>query len=396
MTIKTPLRYPGGKSRAVKVILPLIPEDCGELCSPFLGGGSIEIAASQRGMKVYGYDVFVPLVWFWEEILTRPDKVSNKARSYAVDVRSYTTLEKWVEEWNKFATKKQCIDNCRVHNAESTEYCNEHRKLESIINSELMGISEETFRSFQADLKGVVDPKIKHNITNAAKFFVINKAGRDGASLSGGYSWRASWDRYNESALNKLSNFNLEDFNVGYSDFEESIKKHPSAFLYLDPPYYLQKDKNKLYGTNGNLHEGFDHIRLYQTLKSVDNPFILSYNQSEFITTLYNEIGATCINLNNPWSYGMGDSKKSDEMIVTNLPEDEIRQKLANILNKEKGDLNGEEEQTEGGPSVDERPYEPSEQESGQECSPRFNWGQPYFSEGVDSNWLTVARFDHL
>ena len=92
----------------------------------------------------------------------------------------------------------------------------------------------------------------------------------------------------------------------------------------------------------------------------------------------------------------MGDSKKSDEMIVTNLPEDEIRQKLANILNKEKGDLNGEEKQTEGRSSINARPYELGEQEGGQECSSRFNWGQPYFSEGMDPNWLSVARFDHL
>ncbi len=69
---KTPLRYPGGKSRAVKHILPLIPEDCEELCSPFLGGGSVELAVAARGTPVHAYDVFEPLVWFWNALLSDP------------------------------------------------------------------------------------------------------------------------------------------------------------------------------------------------------------------------------------------------------------------------------------------------------------------------------------
>jgi DNA adenine methylase len=37
--IKSPLRYPGGKSRAVDLILKIIP-DLKEYREPFLGGGS--------------------------------------------------------------------------------------------------------------------------------------------------------------------------------------------------------------------------------------------------------------------------------------------------------------------------------------------------------------------
>ena len=55
---KTPLRYPGGKSRAIDVIMPHIRSlDCGELCSPFLGGGSIELKCAEEGMVVHGYDL---------------------------------------------------------------------------------------------------------------------------------------------------------------------------------------------------------------------------------------------------------------------------------------------------------------------------------------------------
>ena len=59
--MKSPLRYPGGKTRAVKHILPHIPKGIKEFCSPFFGGGSVELAVADRGIPVYGYDIFQPL-----------------------------------------------------------------------------------------------------------------------------------------------------------------------------------------------------------------------------------------------------------------------------------------------------------------------------------------------
>ena len=56
--MKSPLRYPGGKSRAVKTLMEFIPDDCGELCSPFLGGGSFELALAEKGITVHAYDGF--------------------------------------------------------------------------------------------------------------------------------------------------------------------------------------------------------------------------------------------------------------------------------------------------------------------------------------------------
>lgn len=46
--IKSPLRYPGGKSRAIAQILPLLPERIAEFREPFVGGGSVFLAAQQQ------------------------------------------------------------------------------------------------------------------------------------------------------------------------------------------------------------------------------------------------------------------------------------------------------------------------------------------------------------
>ena len=52
MIQKSPLRYPGGKSRAVKIISEHIRKDTTQICSPFFGGGSLEIHWAQNGIRV--------------------------------------------------------------------------------------------------------------------------------------------------------------------------------------------------------------------------------------------------------------------------------------------------------------------------------------------------------
>lgn len=80
--LKSPLRYPGGKSRAVKHIIEIIPRDIDTLCSPFLGGSSIELAYAQKGVKVYGYDAFKPLVNFWQILIKKAPELAEVIRKY--------------------------------------------------------------------------------------------------------------------------------------------------------------------------------------------------------------------------------------------------------------------------------------------------------------------------
>jgi len=72
----SPLRYPGGKNRAIKEIYSCIPSNETILCSPFLGGASVELACTTR-MEVRGYDIFEPLVDFWNVLVDDPDKLAD-------------------------------------------------------------------------------------------------------------------------------------------------------------------------------------------------------------------------------------------------------------------------------------------------------------------------------
>jgi len=249
---KTPLRYPGGKSRAVKHILPLVPSDVTELCSPFLGGGSVELAFNQeRGGTVYGYDLFEPLVWFWEALLESPEKLADAAD----------------------AMRKKHVD---------------FEKKRGLLREDCARIREE--------LKAATNSSIE----NAAKFYAINRSTFSGATFSGGWSNLAAYSRFTDSSIKRVREFKVKNFHVACESFQTSILKHPDAFLYCDPPYLLGADKDRLYGVTGGMHQGFPHKELYDILSQREG-WVLSYNDCEGVRKLYSnyEIREAA------WAYGM-------------------------------------------------------------------------------------------
>ena len=60
---KTPLRYPGGKSRATKVLLEYVPKKYDYYVEPFIGGGSMAIALTKirPNLKVTINDLYFPV-----------------------------------------------------------------------------------------------------------------------------------------------------------------------------------------------------------------------------------------------------------------------------------------------------------------------------------------------
>lgn len=246
MSSKSPLRYPGGKTRAIKTLIKYIPEGITELCSPFLGGGSFELFLSSS-MQVYGYDAFAPLVDFWQEAIKDAPRLAKKVQEYHPMTHSrFPELQ----------------EQCEAGGGSRLE--------------------------------------------RAAILFALNRASFSGTILSGGMS--PGCPRFNQAAIDRLSNFRATNFAVAKADYTTSIAAHPNAFLYLDPPYHNQKG---LYGIRGGLHIGFDPVRLWQCIKKRRN-WIMSYNDCEFIRDLYkgHKIMAA------EWTWGMGNDKQSSEVII--------------------------------------------------------------------------------
>ena len=68
--LKTPLRYPGGKSRAMKFLGDYFPKNIESYVEPFLGGGSVALWVTQQypNANIHVNDAYHPLYAFWQQL----------------------------------------------------------------------------------------------------------------------------------------------------------------------------------------------------------------------------------------------------------------------------------------------------------------------------------------
>ena len=258
-TNKSPLRYPGGKTRACKPLNSILTEhfnlqDFENIVSPFFGGGSFEFhVQNMHGLDIIANDKFKPLYNFWS--------------------------------------------TCKGDNEGLCE------KLYQRIN----GITKETFSEFR---KHIIDEE--NRLEQAYMYFIINRCSFSGATLSGGFSLEASEKRFTRSSVDRIKQLDLSNFTIYDYDFEEFIGKNQSEknLMFLDPPYYLE-GKSKLYGNNGDMHENFDHEKLLKCV-SDKRDWFMTYNNCSYIRQLYKDFKI----VETSWSYGMNKSKESSEIVI--------------------------------------------------------------------------------
>ena len=81
--LKTPLRYPGGKSRVAKDFIPRFPTDIGQFREPFLGGGSVALEITKRypHIEIWVNDLYEPLYNFWCELQHSGSDIQNELKN---------------------------------------------------------------------------------------------------------------------------------------------------------------------------------------------------------------------------------------------------------------------------------------------------------------------------
>ena len=142
-----------------------------------------------------------------------------------------------------------------------------------------------------------------NDLDRAAAFFIYNRITFSGTSLSGGFSEGAFTGRFTESSIKRLNQFAkvINGSTITNLDYEELVKQDgENVFIFLDPPYH-SATKSALYGKNGNLHKGFDHIRFADTMKNCKHNWLITYDDSDYIRDLFSFANII------PWdlTYGM-------------------------------------------------------------------------------------------
>lgn len=283
--MKTVLRYAGGKSRAIKSITPFI-KGYNEIYSPFIGGGSLEVYWASIGKKVYGFDVFDVLVNFWQVLLSNPNELADKLSEITPTQEEYSRIKEFLLNWDNTQTLL-------------SDWKTDYYKRENVI---------------QLD-----------SLTAAAYYYFNHNTSYGPGYLGWGSNVYLNETKWN-SMINKIRNFKLDNLSVNHSSFESVIENNPDKFLYLDPPYFLEKDEDNKMFTGiypmRNIpvhHNGFNHEKLSDLLLNHKGDFVLSYNNCETIREYYKDF-----ELFYPkWNYSMGNGetrigKNRNEMGITN------------------------------------------------------------------------------
>ena len=101
--LASPLRYAGGKSLAVGLVVERLPDDVSRVASPFIGGGSVEVAiARELGLPVAAYDVFDILCAWWRAQLSAPSALARRLRAFRPDRETFARVKRWLEaHWKR-------------------------------------------------------------------------------------------------------------------------------------------------------------------------------------------------------------------------------------------------------------------------------------------------------
>ena len=232
-SLKTPLRYPGGKSRACTKLAQHFPDlkNFTEFREPFVGGGSVAlfVAKLYPHLDIWINDLYRPLAIFWQQL---------------------------------------------QHDGQAMQ-----DKLWSIKN---MNPDRDSAKELFINAKEGVNDESKSQFDRAVDFYIANKCSFSGLTESSSFSPQASESNFSYRGIEKLGEYSklIENWNITNLDWKELMSDNNNAFIYLDPPYEIG---NNLYGKKGDMHKHFNHDDFATVCDEFTAPQLISYNSSQVI-----------------------------------------------------------------------------------------------------------------
>ena len=137
-------------------VLALLP-DVDRVVSPFFGGGSVEIAISQKlGLEVIGYDIFDILVNYWQHQIAEPELLYQELSKLQPTQEGYDRIKDRLEDHWDITTKtfdgwfKACRgfnryksyfkDNDEIINLQEQKKQTDDKKEKAKIQTEIKGL----------------------------------------------------------------------------------------------------------------------------------------------------------------------------------------------------------------------------------------------------------------
>jgi DNA adenine methylase len=232
-SLKTPLRYPGGKSRACEKMGSYFPDlrNYDEFREPFLGGGSVAIYITKKypSLDIWVNDLYEPLVNFWQQL-----------QMFGIDLK------------------------------------------DRLVNLKTTNNTPELARDLFLKAKEQINDQSLPSIDRAVAFYVVNKCSFSGLTESSSFSQQASISNFSLRGIEKLPEYSkiIEHWRITNYSYDYLMDGNKGAFMYLDPPYDI---KDNLYGRKGSMHKGFDHDKFAADCDANDMDQLVSYNSDQLV-----------------------------------------------------------------------------------------------------------------
>ena len=242
---KTPLRYPGGKSRAcTKMDQYLLKvSDCKEYREPFLGGGSVAIHITKKYPKldtIWVNDWYEPLYNFWRVL----QDDGNALYETLCDLKS--------------------------------------KHPDPVYGPQKSGFEYPAKELFLKSKEYLNDESNNDSLQRAVSFYIINKCSFSGLTESSSFSKQASKSNFSLRGIQKLPGYSqlISNWKITNYSYDYLMDNEGDTFVYLDPPYDI---KDNLYGKKGSMHKGFDHDRFAKDCDECFMPQLISYNSDQLV-----------------------------------------------------------------------------------------------------------------
>jgi DNA adenine methylase len=273
-SLKTPLRYPGGKSRACEKMGPYFPDlrNYDEFREPFLGGGSVAIYITKKypNLDIWVNDLYEPLVNFWQQL-----------QIFGIDLK------------------------------------------DKLVNLKTANNTPELAKDLFLKAKEQINDESLPSLDRAVAFYIVNKCSFSGLTESSSFSQQASVSNFSLRGIEKLPAYSklIENWRITNYSYDYLMDGNKGAFMYLDPPYDI---KDNLYGNKGSMHKRFDHDKFAADCDANNMDQLISYNSDQLVKDRFKNWNAAEFDLTYTMrSVGeyMREQKQRKELLLSNYTE---------------------------------------------------------------------------
>ena len=272
--IRSLLRYPGGKAKAMPFLLEHMPDGIEDWREPFFGGGSVTIGflqspKSKDCKKFVVGDLYKGVYGFWKGLQTDPEAMIAETYEF---MRTYMPTQ---------------AEGARL-------YMETGGKTDDAVVAKAIAEGKAFW-----DWSRTVDKDSLTLAQQAARFFIINRTSFSGMSDAGSmtndqlFKFKPS-DVEKARELSKL----LQPVEILNASFEVTMDgvDDERGFIFLDPPYFQQSADGTgggMYGGVGaeSTHNGFPHEKLRDLLLQTKCRWLMTYDDSIAVRKWYNAPG---------------------------------------------------------------------------------------------------------